>query len=400
MPRGTILLSRSGSTGYPTLVGNWLKRFAITDDALRIFPGTGLTGFVYAFLVSRFAQALITKAEYGKVVSHIEAKHIASLPVPKLPEALKNSVHERIMQASSFRDEANKSFEEGSRRLHDALGVSPFNDGDIEYVGDEKTPRAFSISSAEFGSRLDATNHVPLARSAVHKLAQGRFKLTTIGSLIGRDNIYLPPRAGRVYVDKEHGVPLLQGSQMPLIRPYGIKFISRTKTPGLERWIMRTGTVLVTRSGTIGRVGLCSEAQDKWAASEHMLRLRPTAADFGFLVAFLSDPFGQHQIMAKIYGGVVDELTADDLANVMIPAVPQQEQTAIGDYIRNAYRLRDAANELEMQAVSDLEDTISDHEKYEDARDVEIASKRIADLQQARERLVEGSELRSRIGHT
>ena len=47
IPIGTILLSRSGTTGYPVLVNKWLSQFAVTDDALRIFPGSSPIGYIY-----------------------------------------------------------------------------------------------------------------------------------------------------------------------------------------------------------------------------------------------------------------------------------------------------------------------------------------------------------------
>jgi hypothetical protein len=90
------------------------------------------------------------------------------------------------------------------------------------------------------------------------------------------------------------------------MRPHDLKYISRTKTEGLERWIIRKGWVLITCSGTIGRVGLVSSVQDQWAASQHLLRIVPDQSKGhpGYLAAFLTTPYGQHQITAKIYGGV------------------------------------------------------------------------------------------------
>ncbi|WP_298919999.1 hypothetical protein [uncultured Nostoc sp.] len=70
-------------------------------------------------------------------------------------------------------------------------------------------------------------------------------------------------------------------------------------------------------------------------------------------------PYGQHQLKAKIYGGVVDELTAEDTEILLIPDVPYFEQLAIGETVV-IYELRDKANALEDEAIAQLEAIISD----------------------------------------
>jgi type I restriction enzyme S subunit len=144
------------------------------------------------------------------------------------------------------------------------------------------------------------------------------------------------------------------------MRPLDLKFLSNRATKNIERWIIREGMVLVTCSGTIGRTAIVTAAQDGWAASQHILRItpRPGTTDGGFLAAFLSTPYGQHQLDAKVYGGVVDELTSADTADVWVPAVPEPEQRRIGDMIRRVYELRDEANDLEMKAIRQIEEAV------------------------------------------
>jgi type I restriction enzyme S subunit len=360
VPEGTILLSRSGTTGFPVLVGKWLSQFAITDDALRLYPGSAPIGFVYAYLASSIGRPLTTKSEYGSTVSHLEAKHITEIPIPILPDSVQQSIHEKIIRAYALRDEANELFDKADTALYELLGVSPFVEDDIEYLSKENDPRTFSLSSLELGERLDATHHVPTSRSVVHKLQRGHFHLVRLGEKV--EQVYVAPRFARIYVKKEFGTPLLQGSQLPSMRLYNLKYISNAKTDKIERWLIRRDWVLVTCSGTIGRVAVSSTTQDGWAASQHILRIIPktNTTHPGFLAAFLTTPFGQHQLKAKIYGGVVDELTAEDTEEIFIPDVPYSKQTQIGEAIVKVYEMRDEANALEDEAVAELENLISD----------------------------------------
>jgi type I restriction enzyme S subunit len=147
-------------------------------------------------------------------------------------------------------------------------------------------------------------------------------------------------------------------------RIHELKYISNTQTERMGRWIIRSGTVLVTCSGTIGRVAIASNAMDGWAASQHILRIAPkiNIGHEGYIATFLMSPYGQHQLQSKIYGGVVDELTAEDTARVLIPDLPYSEQEKIGAPAREAYELRDKANTLEDQAIACMEAIISPDE--------------------------------------
>lgn len=129
---------------------------------------------------------------------------------------------------------------------------------------------------------------------------------------------------------------------------------------GLDRWIVRKGWILVTCSGTIGRVGLVSSYQDNWAASQHILRVVPdySKAHPGYLAAFLMTPYGQHQLTAKIYGAAVDELTEEDTESVWISKAPMEIQNDIGNLVVNAFEKKDEASVIEEATIRRLEEAL------------------------------------------
>lgn len=359
LPEGTILLTRSGTTGFPVLVNKYLSKFAITDDVLRIFPGSIPIGYIYAYLASSIGRPLVTKGEYGSTVDHLEAKHVTTISIPLVPKNIQKSIHRKILRAYALRDKANQLFDKADQKLHELLGISPFTEDEIEYLGSESDPQAFEVSSSELVNRLDATHHVPVVQSVIHKLESGSFRLVQLSSKVQK--VYVAPRFARIYVEEEFGIPLLQGSQLPSMRPHNLEFISSTKTKKIERWTIKSGWVLVTCSGTIGRIAVSSSQQNGWAGSQHILRIIPkeNITHPGFLAAFLSTPYGQHQLKAKIYGGVVDELTAEDTEIILIPDIPYSMQLAIGELVVRVYELRDEANAVEDEAIAELEAVIS-----------------------------------------
>ena len=177
------------------------------------------------------------------------------------------------------------------------------------------------------------------------------------------ERIFIPPRFRRVYVAPKYGVPFLQGSHIPMMKPYDLKYLSRRAHPNLHKWIIREGWVLVTCSGTIGRIALVPKAIDGWAASQHIERIvpNPERAHPGYLAAFLMTPYAQHQLTSKIYGGVVDELTEDDTAAIWLPDAPLEVQSSIGELVVKAFEKKEQANKIEDEAIAWLERRLQGH---------------------------------------
>jgi type I restriction enzyme S subunit len=274
-----------------------------------------------------------------------------------VPEPAQYSIHGKIIQAYALRDEANQLFDKDNADLHTLLEVAAFTEDDIEYLGKSDAPRAFTISSTEIGERFDSTNHIPVVRSAIDKLRGGKFKLVPLSMLCS--TITIPGRFKRSYVEVVKGVPYLLPSQLPVMRPYGMKALSERQAKDCPEYLLKEGHLLVTTDGTVGRVHPVTKRMVGWFGSNNMARLWDEHTDMGFLYAFLSTPYGLHQLKKEIYGGVVDHINEVHIAEVLCPDVPQQEQQKIGNLVRCAFEKKDEASDLEDEAIAELENLIS-----------------------------------------
>ena len=61
---------------------------------------------------------------------------------------------------------------------------------------------------------------------------------------------------------------------------------------------------------------------------------------------------------AKIYGGVVDELTGKDTRAVWIPNAPLEIQAEIGERVVKAFELKDEASVVEECAIRKVEEIL------------------------------------------
>jgi hypothetical protein len=226
----------------------------------------------------------------------------------------------------------------------------------------EITVEHFSIPSQllhdSHGSRLDASHFNPRVAHALEVLRHSGMRLVPLGQITKR--VFIPNRFKRSYVAEGFGLPFLQGSHVTHLQPADLKYVSAKVHKKIADWIIHRGWILVTRSGTVGRVAMTPQAWDGWAASEHILRVVPDddLCPSGYLYSFLASPLGHVQLTNQIYGAVVDELTEDQTKSVLVPlavnAAQEKEIEAINDAIFEAVEARSLAVTLLTRAVEGI----------------------------------------------
>jgi type I restriction enzyme S subunit len=356
---GWLLVTCSGAVGRCVLVTKRLERFFLTHDLLRIIPSLP-AGYLYAYLSSWIGQALMVKEQYGMTVTHLEPQHLARLPVPLLPDDEQQAIHEQIMQAYRLRDEANDLLDKADELLHTELGLPRFDESQVPYLFGSSKPKAFTVRATELEGRLDASFHIPIARAVIEQLRKGKYPLVRLGDVAIR--IFIPSRFKRIYVSPEYGVPFLQPSHVPLIKPFGLKFISkRANADQIKECTLRERWVVVTRSGTVGRVLYVPKQLDGWVGSDDLIRVVTDESKLqaGYLVAFLMTPYGYYQLTREIYGGVVDHLEEEHIAAVWLPNAPLEVQRCIGTLVMQAFEKKEEANAIENRAIARLENILA-----------------------------------------
>ena len=315
--QGQMLVTRSGTVGRCVIVGRHLSRFAISDDAIRVRAKDVPIGYLYAFLASWIGQTLLVKDQYGSAIKHLEPHHIEQIPIPLLPEAEQQAIHAEVMRAYALRDEANDLLDAADALLHQELGLPRFDLSLVPYLAppaDLQTqvppmphPSAFAVNASALAERLDASYHVPVTRTAVRLMQQGKYPLIPLKRMV--KSITIPPRFKRIYVEKDYGIPFLRPSQLPQLRPYDLDYIAES-TKVLEQLLLREGNILVTTDGTVGRVSVVTTHTAGWAGSNNIARIKYDTHQWsnGYLAAFLSSPYGFYQLTREIYGGVVDHI--------------------------------------------------------------------------------------------
>ena len=318
----TLLITRSGTIGNCTIANKTLIGGIFSDDVIRLKPKQAHNlGYIYSYFKSRCGRAILQSANYGAVIQHVEPAHLLSLPIPDAPELLKTHIHHTITESFNLRDESNDLMTQARAKLQAALSLPSVEDLNPPANADNRL-RCFSVAVGNLNHRLEANYHNPLAQAITQHLEKHAAQVLELGDRKLTRKIMLAGRFKRVYVDEKQGVPFLGGKEILELDPRGEKYLS-LKHHGeriAEQLTLDENMILITCSGTIGKVNIVPKHWQGWAGSQHILRAVPINADWaGYLYAWLSSEWALPLIRRHTYGAVVFEIDQYHLAQVPVP---------------------------------------------------------------------------------
>ena len=177
--------------------------------------------------------------------------------------------------------------------------------------------------------------------------------LVELGDKKISEKIILPGRFKRIYVEEGHGKIFIGGKQIYELDPSNKKFLSASHHENLDEISIKQNTILITRSGTIGKVVLVPKHWENWIASEHLIRIIPSDEKIaGYLKIFLSTDYGRELIVRNTYGAVVDEIDDKQVKKIPVPILKNKSaQEEINLLALRANEKRFLAYEAEREAL-------------------------------------------------
>lgn len=196
------------------------------------------------------------------------------------------------------------------------------------------------------GKRLEASVFDVEAKQARQIIANGKYPLTTIGGEKGLTTSYTGDRFKRIWVESSD-MPIYQPSTIVDIKPTPDGYISHLTQTNIEALRVHKGQILMTCSGTIGKVSYVSETLDNLIFSHDLLRIDcKNNIDQGYIYAYLKSKIGNKILLTNSYGAVITHIESEHLETVPIPNAPDEIKEKIHGLIAESYKLRDESNEL------------------------------------------------------
>lgn len=348
-----ILISRSGTIGNVTFVNKSLAKYLVSEHAIRLvidkFPG-----YVYAYLKTDIAQNLLHAEKFGSVILEIEPEALKNMPIPNPPDMIKKKIHDLIIQSYNNRDESNRLIDEATKIMIDELELPPIEELKKEAFSYSKDINSFSTKLSDLNGRLEGNYHLPLV-DVIEKYSSKNANLIKLNSEKITKKIILPGRFKRVYVEKGNGKIFLGGKEIGQLNPENKKYLSLThhsERIKSELSVIKN-MVLVTCSGTIGRVSLVPEHWNNWTVNQHVMRILSKEPYYSLIFVWLNSEYGKELVLRQKYGSVVDEITDKQLGDVVIPIFKDNKiNTSILNLIDEANELRYQAYKQEQEAIN------------------------------------------------
>lgn len=351
LQKGWTLISRSGTIGNCAFANAKHAQKLASEDVIRLVPNNILReGVVYAYLASKYGHSLLTQGTFGAVIQHIEPDYVGSLPIPNFPESFQKEVDDLIQESARLREEATVALEEAIKIFDNILG-------ETEFTSNQQTKVLSSKQIFQSYKRFDSQYQIAsdVLKAQLQKISGIRtIKIATIAS-----NVFIGNRGKRMYVNN-NGVPFMSSSDMMLFNAlYYSKLISK-KTPGIEDMIVKTGDILISRSGTVGNTIIVGEAYNNVAVSEHAMRLRinKSLIEPEYVYAYLLSSHGQAKLKSLPYGSVIITLGEEFLKDIDLPILDENKKMIIIELVEHYTTSMDSAIEKERKAISMVEQEI------------------------------------------
>lgn len=353
--QGQVLVTCSGSVGRPTLATAAHEGVLISHDLLRIEPrAPELHGWLYAYLLAPSTRAMATGAQYGHIIKHLEEKHLAALPIPKLPTARLAGFNAKAKEVLRLRNEYVEKTRAAETQYESAFAKRPRLAG-----GDAGFTVKASAAFAGGRRRLEAAFHRPEVRATVKQLAAGAARMESLRA--AGYEAWLPSRFKRV--PATDGVLLVDSADLTEVNPDLTKRIAEVKFGDASNGRVEKGWILLARSGqTYGIIGtpvLAGADLLGKVVSDHVMRVRRAKDDAplpGYLLTALAHPtLGRPRVKALAYGSSIPEIEVEDLLDFEIPRLDAARELAIAVLAEAAAAARARADMLERELADEAE---------------------------------------------
>ncbi|MBL6444702.1 restriction endonuclease subunit S [Fulvivirga sp. 29W222] len=139
------------------------------------------------------------------------------------------------------------------------------------------------------------------------------------------------------------------------------KFVSKKYSPHLKELELKKDWILITRSGTLGKVVCTTSDHEGKTGTDDLVRINPKENKIkrGVLYALLSSKFGYGLLTQSSYGGVVKHIEPDHVGSIEIPIFPDKNQFEIDQLVKDSLNSRVEANKLLKTAHAYFDEILS-----------------------------------------
>lgn len=338
---GDMVLSK---TAYAAAVFVNLERCNASQDtiAVRLKPEWKAklsTAYVSAFLNSSLGLTLMNRQFQGNVQMHLSLSDGEKIKIPLFSRTFQEAVENCFVGSFHQAQSAQDFYNQAEALLLEALNLQ-------NWQPPQPLTYASTCSAAFAAGRLDAEHFQPQYAALIEQLQNNAESCVQLGQLCPN-----PVNGVEVREYEETGVAYLRVGDVQnfSIKAESVVHISETDAARqIEKVRLQAGDILVSRSGSLGVIGVVEPKWTDAVISSHLIRVRLENAEFDpyYVAAFLSSRAGKMQIKQHSNGGVQPEINQPALKSLTIPHLPMAQQEQIRECILAGHTARRRAKAL------------------------------------------------------
>jgi restriction endonuclease S subunit len=371
LKEGWTLISRSGTIGNTVYVNKDFENKAASEHIIRVIPNEKISsGYLYAFLTSRYGYALMTQGTFGAVIQHIEPDYLAQLPIPIISKTKEQEIHELIVKSSNWRVEANRLLRKADLLFSNAINIDKGLFERLTHPNESAIASSFKIKRSEI-TTLSLRSRTYSQRM---KMIVDIFKNVKNDRLV--DVLEFPPIKGgrykRVEVSESspNAVELLNQGDIHNFKPKG-KTISKVHIDSIADQTARRNMIIVPAVGTLGENEIFGRPLFVYGylegkvLTEQLLRIvaNPDKIAPGYLFIVLKSKLFFRIFRSLVFGTNLLYHIIPLLEAIPIPRLSIELEAEIDRKIKQAYEQLTLAINTEAEAISLIEKEIESWRK-------------------------------------
>ena len=204
-------------------------------------------------------------------------------------------------------------------------------------AGGERRLEAESYLSDGYGRRLAIEGH-PVGWRPIGALAR----------------VWQPGRLKGIVVSPDRGTPYLAAGQVFEARPTARRFLSLPQIKNPEALFVEAGTILVSRSGRVGRATIAHSPHLGKIITDDLLRVEPNDEKLrGWLYGYMHTDIFRSMAVGSHYGHVIKHIEASHLSGLPIVTVTPDVAAWFQKRVARVFEARDTAHAIEAKAYDE-----------------------------------------------
>jgi hypothetical protein len=357
---GMTLITRSGTVGRTIYARASMNAIWSNEDIIKVVadPSKIRSGYLFAYLCTRFGVPFVVSGKYGSVITHLEPEHFKDLLVPRLGSKVEQKAHDLVELSARLLTKYQSDLNEATKLYFDSVGASDITAGEWHAWG---TDVGFSATAGI--QSLRALNFNPRFNRLCERIKQGPWK--PLGELCVPGTLKRGARFNRIEAAPEFAYRLIGQKELFWLRPEGRWIARKSVTSGV---LVQDGCVLVAAQGTLGESELYCRAEFATgkalenAYSEHILRVLADESliERGALFAFMRSESAFRMLRSISVGSKLQDHHYAMLPSLPIPYPPASVRERCHKLVVDAYKARERAVAQEDEARALVEQTIEE----------------------------------------